>query len=659
MADIGFRKDVNGLRALAVVGVLLFHFMPGSLTGGYAGVDVFFVISGYLMTAIIYGGLQKGTFSVWHFYLKRANRIVPALAVLCLAMLLAGWFFLEPSDYRTVGLHVASSVSFLSNMVYWQQADYFDSASHEKWLLHTWSLSVEWQFYIIFPLIALILARYFTVSRARWILAGLAVLSLGASWLLAVLEPVGAFYLFPSRAWEMILGGLVFLFALDAPPRLKPLLTWGGLVLIILSYVLVDAATLWPAPVALLPTFGTFCVIVANSDDSPLSTNPVMQWLGRISYSLYLWHWPVVVLGNYLQISRSPWFIAGGLAASLALGHLSYTFVEQRMGSTRKPARSFGQFVRAEVLMGAVVVGSLGLAVLLASGFSMRADQAFARTIRNQVMPTRSNGYCFYSFNKEATLQVSAEQGTHCLLGSRDGPPRGLLFGDSYAGQYEPFWDQVGRLNTISINSVTTNWCYPSLGDEFITRQSPKARAQCRLNREHLRDHVRDYGFVVLAGHWSAIEEEGRLEDVLGTIRWISNRGVPVIIMPSPILYDTDAARRFRFALFNQLPFAAETISREKDGAAKRVNRELQDFAATLPNVHFLDRKSTFGGRETYRKDGVEIPYTLDGGHISMEGAIAAAEQFAASPSYRELSAVFRPAGAGGRAGGGSPASSR
>ena len=148
-----FREDINGLRAIAVIAVVLFHFNSSWMPGGFAGVDVFFVISGFLMTGIIFKGLEQQKFSILRFYVARANRIIPALAILCIILLILGWFYLTPQDYKALGKHAASSVTFVSNVTYWLESGYFDALASEKWLLHTWSLSVEWQFYLIYPLV--------------------------------------------------------------------------------------------------------------------------------------------------------------------------------------------------------------------------------------------------------------------------------------------------------------------------------------------------------------------------------------------------------------------------------------------------------------------------------------------------------------------------
>ena len=216
-----FRLDINGLRAWAVVAVVLFHFGLPGVSGGFVGVDVFFVISGFLMTGIIVSALERGSFSLWSFYLARARRIMPALIVLCAAVLLLGWFILMPKEYQPLGRHARESLLFVSNLTYLAEAGYFDTASHEKWLLHTWSLSVEWQFYLLQPLLLMGIWRFFPSRRAvSNLLLGLALLSLGWSIWLTVDNPNRAFYLLQSRAWALLLGALVYLHG----DRLRPIL---------------------------------------------------------------------------------------------------------------------------------------------------------------------------------------------------------------------------------------------------------------------------------------------------------------------------------------------------------------------------------------------------------------------------------------------------
>lgn len=327
-----FRLDINGLRAWAVVVVMLFHFGVPGFAGGFVGVDVFFVISGFLMTQIIAKGLEGGRFSVWSFYLARARRIVPALLVLCAGLLAAGWWVLPAPDYRPLGMHVLTSVLFASNIQYWREAGYFDTASHDKWLLHTWSLSVEWQFYLLLPLALALVWRFWpgrrSLVRALWL--GL-LASLALSVWLTARKPEAAFFLFPTRAWEMLAGGLV---ALQRGGGIWPLLAthrrWFeglGVTLIALSVFSANPAA-WPGAYALLPVGGTVLVLLAARQNSIWTAPAVLQRLGDWSYSLYLWHWPVAVALAYLGWQGQAVPVLAGLALSLLLGWASYRWTE-------------------------------------------------------------------------------------------------------------------------------------------------------------------------------------------------------------------------------------------------------------------------------------------------------------------------------------------
>ncbi|PHN58783.1 hypothetical protein AO268_11000 [Pseudomonas sp. ICMP 8385] len=326
--NTGFRSDINGLRAIAVIAVVLYHFGVKGFSGGFAGVDIFFVISGFLMTGIIFRQTDSGKFSLTGFYLARAKRIIPALAFLCLSLLVAGWFVLIPSEYKELGKHAATSIGFLSNFAYWREAGYFDTASHGKWLLHTWSLSVEWQFYIVYPLIILATRKLFGASMTKMLLVIGALVSFALCMYMSNRSPSAAFYLLPTRAWEMLAGGIVFLFPMQLKDTNKKVASTFGLVLIALSILMLDASDVWPGWLALIPIAGTALLILAADQTSVVTNNKLSASIGKASYSIYLWHWPLVVLLGYYGVSDSAAAIAAGIAASILLGYASLYFVE-------------------------------------------------------------------------------------------------------------------------------------------------------------------------------------------------------------------------------------------------------------------------------------------------------------------------------------------
>lgn len=419
----GFRLDINGLRAWAVVAVILYHFGVRGFNGGFVGVDVFFVISGFLMTGIVVRKLEHGDFSLSDFYLARAKRIVPALAVLCAVLLALGWFVLLSQDYKTLSSHAIYSLSFLSNVEYWQEAGYFDLASHEKWLLHTWSLSVEWQFYLLLPIVLLGAWRLKPGRAAqRWVVISCLAVSLSVSIFSTGTNPSAAFFLLHTRAWEMLGGGAVYLLAdrasLSAAKRrwLEAL----GLLMIVVSIVIFDKTSAWPGWRAMVPVAASMMVLAANRQ-SFWTGNKVAQWIGDRSYSLYLWHWPVYVALVYVELRYSTIALVCGLIATLILGHMSYQLVENRARLCLKRLR----FSRASGLLVVVVaaVAIPGTYVWGKKGVTGRFSTAI-----ESVAAEAANG----NPRRLACNGTSGVTSPSCVYGKGKG--KVILMGDSHAG---------------------------------------------------------------------------------------------------------------------------------------------------------------------------------------------------------------------------------
>jgi peptidoglycan/LPS O-acetylase OafA/YrhL len=330
-----FRKDINGLRAFAVIGVVLFHFNAQWLTGGFSGVDIFFVISGYLMTAIIFTKMDNNQFSLWAFYQSRAKRIVPPLALLCLTLLIFGWFYLYSADFKALAKHALTSITFLSNFVYANEDGYFTAAVTEKWLLHTWSLSVEWQFYIIYPLVILGLKKCMQPALVLCFLIAITLMSFLLALYGSLHFPDKAFFHLPTRAWELLIGGLIFLYPVTLSKINKHIASTFGLVLILFSYLYLAETDLWPSYLTLLPILGASLVLIANNQGSAILNNALAQRLGSASYSIYLWHWPVYVYLYHQGLAHEPNMLFAGMIVSLLLGWASYYFIEQHNKITR------------------------------------------------------------------------------------------------------------------------------------------------------------------------------------------------------------------------------------------------------------------------------------------------------------------------------------
>ena len=366
-----FRKDINGLRAIAVLAVMLFHFRPSLLPGGFAGVDVFFVISGYLMTGIILKGVQSESFSIVNFYIARANRIIPALVVLCFVLLVLGYFYLVPYDYEVLGKHVVSSATFTSNIIYWRESGYFNSASLDKWLLHTWSLSVEWQFYIIYPLVLVAARRIISYELLKYFIVFGVAISLAVSVIATNKWPDASYYLLPTRAWEMLIGGVAYIYPMHARFKYKRTFELIGIFLIVWTCFFVSSETLWPGYMALLPVMGTYFIIVANRKFSLITGNIVFQKIGIWSYSIYLWHWPIVVAINYYSLGIE--YVYGGFILSILLGFISYKAIEKI--EFKKVCSDVNKNMGSKPIYMACIVMVFGFSIIITNGYDFRVSK--------------------------------------------------------------------------------------------------------------------------------------------------------------------------------------------------------------------------------------------------------------------------------------------
>ncbi|WP_373991145.1 acyltransferase family protein [Duganella sp. BuS-21] len=424
--DAGFRLDINGLRAWAVLAVVLYHFNVPGFSGGFIGVDVFFVISGYLMTGIVVNGLEGARgrrFSLIEFFLARARRILPALIAVCTALLLLGWWTLPAIDYKTLAAGIGYSLLFISNVKFWLGTNYFDADAHEKWLLHTWSLSVEWQFYVLLPFMLLAIWKFFPRRAAitAFNLAGFA-LSLAACVLWTRRDPSLAFFLLPTRAWEMFAGGLVFLLPLSAAwsgARRKPL-EWLGLALICTAMFSFNASTVWPGWRAMIPVAGAALVLMAARTSSRFTALPLLQWIGTRSYSLYLWHWPVVVALEYQKLADNVTAVGVGIVLTFVLGHLSYHGIENL---TRRRLVALRPAVGGAALVGAVLaVAGVGTLIRMHAGYPARWPDAIEIVSQEQMNRNPRQNEC---------MPTTGATSPSCVYGGSK--IRAVLLGDSHA----------------------------------------------------------------------------------------------------------------------------------------------------------------------------------------------------------------------------------
>lgn len=415
-----FRHDINALRAFAVSSVVLYHFQVSLFASGYIGVDIFFVISGFLMTKVICSAVIKENFSFINFFFARAKRIIPALLVICLILLVFGWFYLLPIEYRQLSKHIVSSQLFISNIIFSEESGYFDVASTKKYLLHTWSLSVEWQFYILLPLLLVGLLKFKKKLLVPVFFLGLIILSF--IYALNVGAPQSVYFSLLSRSWEMLLGGLVyFIPSFTAQSQQKNWYKVTNLLLagLLVSVIAIGSQPVWPNFWALIPVLITAILIWMNSDLKVFKCRPI-NFLGEISYSLYLWHWPIVVFILTFYQTLTPLNTLIGIIASLILAFLSYKYVESPVRSIKLSVKSF--------FVSLLAIGMLCLASL----YVYKTNGVPSKLRWPEAVYQADLEFINREPRKSECLTTVGINSNHCIYGNNKNISL-VIFGDSHA----------------------------------------------------------------------------------------------------------------------------------------------------------------------------------------------------------------------------------
>ena len=437
-SHLSYRPDIDGLRAFAVLSVVLFHAFPSLLPGGFVGVDVFFVISGFLISGIMFKSLQAGNFSFSDFYARRVKRIFPALIVVLAASFAFAWFVLFNDELKQLGKHLLRAAAFLSNFILWHESGYFDNAAETKPLLHLWSLAIEEQFYIVWPLIVWGLWR---LKAWRWqLICTLAAASFAWNVYQSQHDLTHDFYSPLTRFWELVCGALLAYrtVVLSAPEKLVQARATLGATLLVLAVVCIDADKRFPGAWALLPVMGAVLVISANGQawvNRVVFSNRFAVWLGTISYPLYLWHWPVFSYARIIEGGTPSFeFRLIALGASVALAWLTFIWVE-------KPIRFAWQFryKTGALVFGMLTIGALGYSANKTHGFPDRdimSDQQVERT--GDIGHDGFHNYYGKHFFTCADPVIQKDAGNwkgvvRCFQSHATGPVTVLLLGDSHA----------------------------------------------------------------------------------------------------------------------------------------------------------------------------------------------------------------------------------
>jgi len=656
-----YRPDVDGLRAVAVAQVVLFHAGLTTFTGGYVGVDVFFVISGYLISGILWRELGADKFSLAGFYDRRARRILPALCATLVGTALLGWVLCIPAELHRLGKNVVASILAAGNFLALANSGYFAGNSQDNLLLHTWSLAVEEQFYLVWPLLLLICWRY--LEQRSWPLWLVTVLSLaGAEWGIHH-YPSATFYLLPARAWELSLGGL-----LAISPRLPELRPWLrtclvalGLLGIVYAGCAYTPSTPFPGLTALLPAGGAALLVAFGGTDvisRGLSRAPLV-WLGTRSYSLYLWHWPLLAAAR-VHLNRSLTLAEAlcAVAAALCLAEASFRWVESpfRMSGTRvgdwlrRPASARSRRPRSLAVAAVVIAAVAGLGAVLtrAQGGLPRSRRAAVTHFEAARRDTTRSERC-HRMAGVSTIPPADQ----CTFGPPDARHRALLWGDSHADHYRPAVERAAAEHGFNVRQASKSACPPVSGDMVVIDRG--VQTDCApFNQAMLALAVSDSKIevVALAGRW-AFYAEGRRGGLAGdtdvfittresprtlsrelsarlleqgmteTVRRLEAAGKSVLLLAQTPEYPFDVpACLAREAAAGRGSERCEVSRAIVDARAQTTNQQLARLAARYPKVALLLPLDTWCTASTCPALRGTVVMVRDSDHMTKAGAL-------------------------------------
>lgn len=539
-----YRPDIDGLRAIAILSVLAFHAFPAKFYGGFIGVDIFFVISGYLISSIVLSNLENDSFSIVEFYKKRILRIYPALTFVILVCLIFGWFNLFSEEYIELGKHVAGGAAFVSNFVLWSEASYFDSEATTKPLLHLWSLGVEEQFYIFWPLLL-----YFFWTKHWSFLKSITCIGLVSFFtgiFLTKTNPTAAFYFPGSRFWELMAGGLLAYINLhknNIITRSKNTEAFIGLFFILCSLLFIKKTSEFPGWWALLPTAGSFLIIAAGPNawlNQKVLSNKFIIWIGLISYPLYLWHWPLLAFSEIILGEVSNQSKIAILALSFLLAWLTYKFIETPLKSNRNKK------VLAQVLLFIMVLfGCTGFYSYQSGGFEgygirTKEKSDFLSYFEN----SRPNWKYFEKINRSETYRYDCDfynleqdrQGkrtivpmkaisTSCYQRDKSIPNSVFIWGDSHA-QMLYYGLKTELPKDWQLMQVASSGCRPN-----INVQSPSTTFYCDQSNWFALESIRNTKPDVVIVAQKSEHDPVKMENIFKEIKAM---GVRKIIFTGP-----------------------------------------------------------------------------------------------------------------------------
>jgi len=647
LTDTSYRPDIDGLRAVAVLLVVVYHAFPHHLPGGFVGVDIFFVISGYLITGLLLEDVRQRRFSISGFYQRRIKRIFPALILVLVFCLVAGWWLSLLDEYAEIGKHVAAGAGFVSNLVLWQERGYFDQQAESKALLHLWSLGIEEQFYLLWPLLLGWAARR-QQSLGRWII-GLMLVSFGLNLALVYRDPVATFYSPVTRLWELLIGAALVYWqrglkaqadsagghgnaarltrlVMDYPTACS---LFGG-ALLVAAALQMSPDKAFPGAWALMPTLGAALVIAAGpqalANRRLLSSRPAVA-IGLISFPLYLWHWPLLVFYRNSVEQAQTLSLLVVVALSGLLAWATFRWLEQPVRRARR--------IRLPVtllLVGCAAVGVIGFVIMKVDGVGLRAK------VSNNPRVNSLIGTAKWEYSKNAVCSRGNPdyKGLFCIQ-SHERPPTLLLLGNSYANHLYPGLANHPSLGRHVLLDIGT--CEPSgvMGSD---------RSDCAVQDAVIRANP-SLRFAILNSSWPTFDESGRrlntltlqpvgspslpqyLDGLRRRLQMLTRHDItPIIFLPKPeIAYNI----RKCFGRVSAAADQAQPCQHERqvlDRQREQLVKALTTLTADFPTLRLFDQSQLFCNQQRCNYLHDRLPLLRDNGHLSKYGSDLMADRF-------------------------------
>lgn len=470
-----YRSEIDGLRAVAVIPVILFHAGFSVFSGGYIGVDIFFVISGYLITTKLLEDIERGEFSLLGFYDRRARRILPALIFVIIGCLPFAWLWMLPNQMKDFGQSLIAVSFFASNILFWREEGYFAAASEDKPLLHTWSLAVEEQYYLVFPIFLFLVWRCGR-TRVFWIIVVLAIFSLMLSELGWRRAPTANFYLIPTRMWELFAGSITAFILRDKVVQKSEWLSWVGITTITASVFAYDSQTPFPSLYALVPVGGTVLLILFSDPSTKIGrllSSKTLVGIGLISYSAYLWHQPLFAFTRIRSLHEPPmWLMAVLSVLAFVLAVFSWRYVEQPFRRKLNPFPAARSSLLAVAAMSILTVSAIGAIAYSTNGLDARLDARAKELLASSA--NRASRVCHYSEGKPYVLPSQA-----CAYpSSTTATGRVLVTGDSHAMAISSELSSSLNMASLDVYNASYSSCIPLVGFRTFDAVPSKKCAQ-------------------------------------------------------------------------------------------------------------------------------------------------------------------------------------